>query len=243
MSNDFFREQGDILMESARIMMLDVSLEKKSPDVNRDENERTRTKNANERESERASDRKLSISKSIWPGLPIGCRLISRWIVSNMGILLMARRGIGCTSNRRGLQPRSRALPKSIARGWAICSCIRYSGLNALWCCCNGGGAIASPSSAVYICTIAVPFYVSCANDNIVCFRAKTTARSSFLREMQKNKYMCKYHNRSRRLLWWFAKYFRDLTGVGIFFENIWIRVRKLFSRKTCGLVQLGTIL
>lgn len=67
--------------------------------------------------SRRTSDRKLSISKSIWPGLPIGCRLISRWIVSNMGILLMARRGIGCTSNR-GLQPRSRALPKSIARGW-----------------------------------------------------------------------------------------------------------------------------
>lgn len=35
----------------------------------------------------------MSISKSICPGLPIGCWLISRWIVSNMGILLMAQRG------------------------------------------------------------------------------------------------------------------------------------------------------
>lgn len=76
-------------------------------------NERTNGRASNAR----ACDRKLSISKSIWPGLPIGCRLISRWIVSNMGILLMARRGIGCTSDLRGLQPRSRALPKSIARG------------------------------------------------------------------------------------------------------------------------------
>lgn len=108
----------------------------------------SRTERENERMSgqasnARASDRKLSISKSIWPGLPIGCRLISRWIVSNMGILLMARRGIGCTSDRRGLQPRSRALPKSIARGLPVCSRIRYSGLNALWCCCNGSGCTA----------------------------------------------------------------------------------------------------
>lgn len=111
----------------------------------------SRTERENERMSgqasnARASDRKLSISKSIWPGLPIGCRLISRWIVSNMGILLMARRGIGCTSDRRGLQPRSRALPKSIARGLPVCSRIRYSGLNALWCYCNDGGGCTAVS-------------------------------------------------------------------------------------------------
>jgi hypothetical protein len=101
-------------------------------------NERT-----NERASERASDRKLSISKSIWPGLPIGCRLISRWIVSNMGILLMARWGIGCTSNRpRVATPFSR-IAQIYRSGLAICSRIRYSGLNALWCCCNDGDCTA----------------------------------------------------------------------------------------------------
>lgn len=102
--------------------------------------------------SARASDRKLSISKSIWPGLPIGCRLISRWIVSNMGILLMARREIGCTSNRRGLQPRSRALPKSIARGWRYALALGIPGLNALWCCCSGGdGDCTAAYTRVYL--------------------------------------------------------------------------------------------
>lgn len=53
MPDDFFfdREQGDILMESARIMTLDVSPEKKSPDVNRP---RTREREQKTSESERA---------------------------------------------------------------------------------------------------------------------------------------------------------------------------------------------
>lgn len=130
-SKDFFSIASTVAFwwNSARIMPLDVFARKKRGNKTR---EQTCT-------SARASDRKLSISKSIWPGLPIGCRLISRWIVSNMGILLMARREIGCTSNRRGLQPRSRALPKSIARGWRYALALGIPGLNALWCCCNGG--------------------------------------------------------------------------------------------------------
>lgn len=52
-------------------------------------------------ERRRRCDHKLSIPKSICLGLPIDCRLISRWIVSNMGILLMARRGIGCALSGR----------------------------------------------------------------------------------------------------------------------------------------------
>lgn len=152
-------------------MPLDVFARKKESGNKRNEREQTCT-------SARASDRKLSISKSIWPGLPIGCRLISRWIVSNMGILLMARREIGCTSNRRGLQPRSRALPKSIARGWRYALALGIPGLNALWCCCNGGDG---DCTAVY--TRVYRVYLSWISRTIMSSisRARKLERNLFL--------------------------------------------------------------